>query len=298
MTRKNLDSLLSSRKSRIDNHLEKILKTKDYFAKNLYEAMHYSVSAGGKRLRPAIMLLIGDDLFAVKNHRGLLTAACSVEMIHTYSLIHDDLPAMDNDDFRRGLPTLHKKYDEATAILAGDALFSLAIETFLNADNFKKENLLKGISELMSAIGTGGMVAGQFVDTKASLFERNFDTLKYIHMKKTASLIRASFTLPAILLGKGENTVKKLSKLGAAAGMLFQIVDDIIDVTQTSKVLGKTARKDLKQNKLTYVSLFGLEEAKRMAEKEADKALRASRALDFKSDSVEIMIDYFHKRIK
>jgi geranylgeranyl diphosphate synthase type II len=260
--------------------------------------MLYSVSAGGKRLRPAIMLLVGGDLFNMDKHEGLMQTACSIEMIHTYSLIHDDLPSMDDDDFRRGLPTLHKKYDESVAILAGDALFSLAIETFAKAEGFKDKDKLKGLSFLLENVGTEGMVAGQYVDTKIDNYKRNSLVLKYIHLKKTAAMISASFALPALLSGAKNACFERLAKLGTSAGLLFQIADDIIDVTQSSEVLGKTAGKDLKQNKLTFVSLYGLEKAKRMAVKEAQTARRLSDEINFNTPYIPELIEYFHKRIK
>lgn len=298
MAKRNLESFLAQKKSLVDGELSKILSTGDKFVSPLYEAMLYSVKAGGKRLRPAIMLLVGEEICGLKPRGGLLKAACSVEMIHTYSLIHDDLPAMDDDDFRRGQPTLHKKYDEATAILAGDSLFSLAIETFLSSKGFNDNDLLAGLKCLMNSVGTGGMVAGQFVDTKNSMYKRDRKTLEYIHTKKTAALIRASFVIPALLCGEESKKTGLLSTLGESAGLLFQIVDDIIDVTQSSKTLGKTAGKDAAQNKLTYVSLYGLAAAKRMAEEEAVKSLETCEKLGFASTVAFELIDYFHKRIK
>jgi len=298
MPRKNLNIILSEKKREIDKSLKKLLVSKNKFCIPLFEAMNHSISAGGKRIRPAVILIIGEDLFKMKNHQGLLQVACSVEMIHTYSLIHDDLPAMDNDDFRRGVPTLHKKYNEAVAILAGDAFFSFAMETFLKAENFKDKDKIKGLSILLDSVGTNGMVAGQFVDTKINLFEKNAETLKYIHLKKTASLLSASFALPAALFGANDNMIENFTNLGISAGLLFQIVDDIIDVTQSSKTLGKTAGKDIKQNKLTYVSLYGLDKAKKMALKEAETAYEYADKINFNTTYIKDIIKYFYERIK
>ena len=298
MERKTLESVLSQKKRDIDNQLKKLLTSRNRYSKPLFEAMNYSVSAGGKRIRPAIMLIVGEELFSAKKHNGLMKAACAVEMIHTYSLIHDDLPAMDNDDFRRGIPTLHKKYDESVAILAGDALFSYAIELFLKSEDFKDKNKINALSMLLESVGTEGMVAGQFVDTKIEMFDRCKKTLDYIHMKKTAALLAASFALPGALFGAKKEVIHNLSLLGASSGLLFQIVDDIIDVTQNSKTLGKTAGKDIEQNKLTYVSLYGLERANDMAKTEADKAYKCAEKLKFKTDHIKNLISYFYKRIK
>ncbi|MDD3803447.1 MAG: polyprenyl synthetase family protein [bacterium] len=298
MQKNSIEFELSLKKREIDKNLKTLLSSKDRFAKPLYEAMNYSVSAGGKRIRPAIMLLVGEDLFSAKRHRGLIQAACAVEMIHTYSLIHDDLPAMDNDDFRRGIPTLHKRYDEAVAILAGDALFSYALEIFLKAEGFKDKDKINGLSLLLQSVGTRGMVAGQFVDTKIEMYDRSKKTLSYIHLKKTAALISASFSVTGALFGAKQKTIEGLSALGESAGLLFQIVDDIIDVTQTSKTLGKTAGKDVEQNKLTYVSLYGIDRAQKMASKEAAKAYACADKLNFKTNFVKELLAYFHRRIK
>lgn len=287
---------LEKKKKLIEENLKKYFIREDKFTKRLYEAMYYSISAGGKRLRPIIFLTVLDELGETRRTKDLLPAACSIEMIHTYSLIHDDLPSMDNDDLRRGKPTLHKKYDETTAILAGDALFAYAIETFLKTKT-EYEYIVSGLEKLIKASGMKGMVAGQFVDTKSDYFKKDIKTLNFIHTKKTAAMIQASFTLPSILLGYDEQKINLLERLGLHAGLLFQIIDDILDMTSSSSVLGKTAGKDQKQNKLTYVNLFDLKQAKEFARKEADRALKYIKKMEFTTGRLEKIIDIFLTRI-
>lgn len=295
---KNLDNILNDKKLKIDESLNGYLERGDKFCKPLYQAMHYSVSAGGKRLRPSIVLLVGEILANRNLDSKLLPYASSLEMIHTYSLIHDDLPSMDNDDFRRGVPTLHKKFDESTAILAGDALFSYAIEIFLSEKYFEKEHVYNALSNLIQSVGPDGMVSGQYVDTKIENYIKDIEILKYVHRLKTGALFASAFSIPAVLMNKKRFISDNLEELGMSAGLLFQIVDDILDVTATTEVLGKTAGKDLKQNKLTYVSLFGLKRAKEEAEKEAMNAHALADKLDFDMSLIHNLIDLFAKRIK
>uniref|UniRef100_A0A7C3J5X1 Polyprenyl synthetase family protein n=1 Tax=candidate division WOR-3 bacterium TaxID=2052148 RepID=A0A7C3J5X1_UNCW3 len=290
------EKYLKVKKDFIDRNLKKYFTKKGKYSEKLYEAMYYSISAGGKRLRPVIFLSVAEELTQRSKIKKLLPAALSIEMIHTYSLIHDDLPAMDNDDLRRGKPTLHKKYDETVAILAGDALFAYAVEVFLQTDVDEKY-LVEGLNYLIKAAGMDGMVVGQFVDTKSQYFKQDEKTLKFIHTKKTAELIKASFTLPAILLGCDKKKTKNIEKLGLHSGLLFQIVDDILDYTTPSQILGKTAGKDEKQNKLTYVSLYGIEKAKIYAKKESEKALSLTKKIGFSKGNVESIIELFLTRI-
>lgn len=288
------EKYVEEKKKLVDESLKKYFFKKEKYSKKLYEAMYYSISAGGKRLRPLIFLSVSEEL--TEKIKDLLPAALSIEMIHTYSLIHDDLPAMDNDDLRRGKPTLHKKYDETVAILAGDALFAYAIEVFLKT-KVKEKHLIEGLKQLISAAGMDGMVVGQFVDTKNQFYKQDEKTLKFIHTKKTAELIKVSFSLPAILLGCDKKIVSDFEKLGIHSGLLFQIVDDILDYTTPSTILGKTAGKDKKQNKLTYVSLYGLEKAKEYAKNESQKALKLAKKLDLKKGKIEKIIELFLTRI-
>ena len=190
--------IVKERKEIIDNYLLSLFTNDNKYSNTLYECMEYAVMAGGKRLRPIIVMLVWEMLTGEKEYKKILPIAASVEMVHTYSLIHDDLPCMDNDDLRRGKPTLHKKHNEAVAVLAGDALFSYALEIFLIAD-IKHENLLNGLKYFLQCVGPQGIVAGQFVDTEIEEFGRDEETLHYIHNHKTATLIEACFAIPALL---------------------------------------------------------------------------------------------------
>lgn len=284
-------SELEKKHALIDKSLYSYFRRKDKYYSDLYKCMKYPLEAGGKRLRPAIMLFLWDIM---KGKGSIMPAACAVEMVHTYSLIHDDLPSMDNDDFRRGKPTLHKLYDEATAILAGDALFSYALEVFLMTEA-APARLNRAMSFFLNSIGPEGMVLGQFIDTKIENYPRSKGTLDFIHKNKTGALIAASFTIPAILAGV-KNT-DKFTELGFSAGLLFQIVDDILDVKSDSKTLGKTTGKDVSQNKLTYITMHGYEKAVKNAEKEMQKAHALADSMHYDMEIIHSMIDYFYKRV-
>lgn len=231
------------------------------------ESMRYSLLAGGKRVRPVLCLaacaLVGGDEAAA------VPAALAVEMIHTMSLIHDDLPFMDNDDLRRGKPTNHKVYGEDVAVLAGDALLAFAFEHFATATKgVSAEKIIRSIQELAKCIGNEGLVAGQIVDkTSEGLSNMGVDHLEYIHHHKTAALLEASVVLGAILGGGSDSEIEKLRKFATCIGLLFQVVDDILDVTKSSKELGKTAGKDLAADKTTYPKLIGIEKSREFAEK-------------------------------
>jgi|TARA_E500000178_G_scaffold223632_1_gene220602 geranylgeranyl diphosphate synthase type II len=232
---------------------------------SLREAMRYSLLAGGKRLRPILCLasceLAGGDAALA------LPTATALEMIHTMSLIHDDLPAMDDDDLRRGRPTNHKVYGEATAILAGDALLTRAFEMVaLRSPGVPPERLLKVVGELSLAAGAPGLVGGQIVDLASEGVEVDLDTLEYIHLHKTGALLQASVLTGALIGGADDDLIEALRTYSRAIGLAFQIIDDILDVTASSEVLGKTAGKDLTADKTTYPKLLGLEESKARAE--------------------------------
>lgn len=238
----------------------------------VHEAMRYSLLAGGKRIRPILCLAScelvgGDECLAIP-------AACAIEMIHTMSLIHDDLPCMDNDDLRRGKPTNHKVYGEETAILAGDALLSLSFEYI--ADKTRKvsaDRVVRSIVELGSAVGSAGLVAGQILDLYGEGKEVSLRELEQIHVHKTGKLLEAAVVCGAIIGGGNEMEIGRLRKYARHIGLLFQVVDDILDVTKTSKELGKTAGKDLATHKATYPNLMGVEEAKKFAAKLLGQAL-------------------------
>nr|GEX59556.1 geranylgeranyl pyrophosphate synthase, chloroplastic-like [Tanacetum cinerariifolium] len=232
----------------------------------IHEAMRYSLLAGGKRVRPILCIaaceLVGGD------EATAMPAACAVEMIHTMSLIHDDLPCMDNDDFRRGKPTNHKAYGEDVAVLAGDSLLALAFEFVANETvGVPAARVLASVGELAKSVGTEGLVAGQVVDIASTgVQDVGLKQLEFIHIHKTAVLLEAAVVLGAILGGGSETQVEKLRKFARCIGLLFQVVDDILDVTKSSEELGKTAGKDLLTDKMTYPKLMGLEKSRLFAE--------------------------------
>lgn len=232
--------------------------------------MRYSVFAGGKRLRP-ILCLEAARVFE-RAPEGILEVACALEFIHTYSLIHDDLPALDNDDLRRGQPTCHKQFGEAVAILAGDALLTLAFQTLAEAP-VEPARRLRVLAEVARAAGTReGMVGGQVADLEAERKPVDASTLEYIHRSKTAALIRASAVAGAIVAGAGLDEVARCGRFGERIGLAFQVVDDVLDVVSTSDQLGKTSGKDQSQQKATFPALYGLERSRAIARELADQA--------------------------
>ena len=232
---------------------------------SLREAMRYSLLAGGKRLRP-ILCLASCELAGGTSALALPTAV-ALEMIHTMSLIHDDLPAMDNDDLRRGRPTNHKVFGEANAILAGDALLTRAFEMVaLRSPGVAPERLLRVLGELSLAAGAPGLVGGQVVDLESEGRQVDLDTLEYIHLHKTGALLQASVLTGALIAGAADDLLAALRTYSRGIGLAFQIIDDILDLTASSAVLGKTAGKDLAADKTTYPKLLGLEESRRRAE--------------------------------
>ncbi len=232
---------------------------------HLREAMRYSLLAGGKRLRP-ILCLAACELAGGDPEKALPTAV-ALEMIHTMSLIHDDLPAMDNDDLRRGRPTNHKVYGDAVAILAGDALLTRAFEMVaLRTKGVIAESLLKVVGELSLVAGAPGLVGGQVVDLECEGKEVDLETLEFIHLHKTGALLKACVICGALIGGAEEDLIKALGVYARGIGLAFQIIDDILDVTASSDVLGKTAGKDLLADKTTYPKLLGLDESRRRAD--------------------------------
>ena len=255
----------------VDASLDRLMPAASAEPPSIHEAMRYSVFAGGKRIRP-ILCLESARIF----HADVASAhypACAIEFIHTYSLIHDDLPALDNDDLRRGKPTNHKKFGEATAILAGDALLTLAFETIATTpvDSGRRVAMLTEISK--SAGTVNGMVGGQVADLEAEGKPANAKTLEYIHLSKTAALIRASVTSGALCAGAANDDVTRLRTFGESIGLLFQVMDDILDVEESSAALGKTAGKDIAQQKATYPAVHGLERSHQIANELSARAV-------------------------
>lgn len=265
------ENKLNERIELINNALDKYLKPR--YPEELYEAMRYSVMAGGKRMRPVLLIsaceAVGGSI------EEALPFACALEMIHTYSLIHDDLPAMDNDDFRRGKPTCHKQFDEALAILAGDGLLTYAFEVMLEQVCKKKSIKLAQAARMIADYsGSKGMLVGQAVDVQSEGKKINDKTLMFIHDNKTGGLIKAALMAGAEIGGANDSEISSFEKIGYNMGIAFQIKDDILDVTSTSDVLGKPILSDIKNEKQTYVSLYGLDNAQQDYETLSEGAVK------------------------
>ena len=266
----NLPHFFEEDRIEVDASLDRLMPLATAQPPSIHQAMRYSVFAGGKRIRPILCLetaRIFDPVIAPAHY-----PACAIEFIHTYSLIHDDLPALDNDDLRRGKPTCHKQFGEAAAILAGDALLTLAFET-ISATPVDTARRVAILAEISSAAGTiNGMVGGQVADLEAEGKRVDHAMLEYIHRSKTAALIRASVSSGALCAGASPEDVARLRSFGEAIGLLFQITDDILDVEESSAALGKTAGKDVAQQKATYPAVHGLERSHQIANELAAKA--------------------------
>jgi geranylgeranyl diphosphate synthase type II len=266
----------------------------------LDEAMRYSLLAGGKRVRPVLCLASARSRGL--GERSVLPAAAAIELIHTYSLIHDDLPAMDDDDLRRGKPTLHVAYGEDVAILAGDGLFAEAIRLFLDEQEGEAAQRLTALRELVAATGVQGMVGGQYVDVTQDVGpgepepEAAAAGLRRLHGLKTGRLIAASVLVPLLLNGDGEETVALYRDFADELGVLFQIVDDILDVTGSDSEIGKPQGSDERHGKLTYVSLFGLEPARELAAGSHEGCRQALAAIDADTSDLELITDFIHSR--
>ncbi|MFK8049192.1 MAG: polyprenyl synthetase family protein [Halioglobus sp.] len=262
----------------------------------LIEASHYSLSNGGKRVRPLLVYGAAHIFDKPMTTPGLDHAACAIEMIHTYSLIHDDLPAMDDDDLRRGNPSCHKSYGEATAILAGDGLQARAFELICEAPLVDPKDNLQMIKILSAAAGPRGMVGGQAIDILAINSEMNIDQLKNMHLCKTGALIRAALSLGAIVGGADKAQLEALQRYGEHIGLAFQVVDDILDVEGNAESLGKTAGKDIDANKPTYVKMLGLERAKQEAKNLLEDALQSLEVFGSSGDHLRGVANYIVNR--
>ena len=283
------ESLLGSYQKRINQTLEGLLPSDDSI---LSEAMRYSVLNGGKRLRPILVYLSSE--LGEANHDSIDTLAGSIELIHCYSLIHDDLPSMDDDDLRRGNPTTHKKYDEATAILAGDALQPLAFELISNLDT-SDYNKITIVNCLATACGYSGMVGGQIKDIHSKEINTVQD-LDIMHSQKTGRLIQASLETSGILSGLDQKDIEALNKYGEKIGLAFQIQDDIIDIESPSSISGKDQGSDINQNKITYPSIVGLEESRTRARELASEAKEMLHLSHKNADNLHKLADYIVQR--
>ena len=278
----------------VDAALDRYLPPKDAPPATVHEAMRYSVFAGGKRLRP-ILVIAGADAVRGRMEEGgtlhrVLPTACALELIHTYSLIHDDLPAMDDDDYRRGRLTNHKVFGEAIAILAGDALLTLAFG--LLAEHAS----LDVVREVAAAAGTFGMIGGQVIDIQSEGKSVDAETLEYIHRHKTAALIRASLVSGAMLSGASAPALKAIREAGTHLGLAFQIVDDILDVEGSLEELGKTAGSDRRKKKATYPEQFGLEASRLKAKSLIEDAKAALQPLGPPAEPIRALADFIFQR--
>jgi farnesyl diphosphate synthase len=287
-----LSDYLHACQVRVNNALDQILPTHNQIPTHLHEAMRYAVLNGGKRLRPALVYATGELLNDPTSEVLPLldAAACAVELIHCYSLVHDDLPSMDNDSLRRGKPTCHVKYDEATAILVGDALQSLAFQCLANGR--LASNILV-ISELSRAAGSLGMAGGQALDIESTGKQLNIDELKQVHEMKTGSLIIAAVRMAALSSYHiGEEQLKALTQYASTLGLAFQVHDDILDVEGSQESLGKTTGKDATQDKNTYTKILGLDQAKQYAKELNKKTIESLQSFDQRADRLRQLADY------
>jgi geranylgeranyl pyrophosphate synthase len=279
----------------LEVELNNLLPSPATAPEKIHQAIRWSVFAGGKRFRPALLLAVGQAFSAPIE--VLIKTAAAFEMVHTYSLIHDDLPAMDDDDLRRGRPTCHVRFDEATAILAGDALQTLAFQTIARDSGLSPETRIALISELARAAGTPeGMVAGQAFDMEAETRQVNGAQLEEIHRLKTGALIVASARCGAIIGGASEGELTAVTSYGSYLGLLFQITDDFLDVTATAEALGKTPGKDARSNKATYPALHGMEETRAAAIDAHRAACDALQQLDRPTDVLHRIADFILNR--
>jgi geranylgeranyl diphosphate synthase, type II len=293
----NLTAYLKRRQHLVDASLERWIPGVDEFPPDLHQAMHYSLFAGGKRLRPILALAACEAVGG--KVMNILPIACALELIHTYSLIHDDLPSMDDDDLRRGKPTSHKVFGEAIAILAGDALLTEAFHLLTRSDLMRKvppKRKLSAISLIAKAASSFGMIGGQAVDILSEGKKINTSLLEYIHSHKTGALISASVCAGAVVGGGSADQVKALKKYGEKLGLAFQVLDDLLDVEGETEKLGKAVRKDQAKGKATYPALFGKEKARMKAVSLVKEALLSLRSLNRRADPLREIAQYILQR--
>jgi geranylgeranyl diphosphate synthase, type II len=289
------EEYLTSQVRAVDGVLEAWVPDEHVEPVSIHKAMRYSLFAGGKRIRP--ILAIAAARAVSDSAEGVEDAAATLELVHTYSLIHDDLPALDNDDFRRGRPTCHKVFGEAMAILAGDALLTLSFEVLSRIKHVGADRKIWLVEELSRAAGTvGGMIGGQVNDLEGERKPPTALLLESIHRAKTGALLRASVRMGAIYAGASEQELAALSDYGEHVGLAFQIIDDILDVEESSEALGKTAGKDEAQQKITFPAVYGLARSHEMAQQECIAAHHALRTFDDRADRLRQIADFIVQR--
>ena len=277
-----LSVYLESRRKLVERALARSLPSSGVRPATIHRAMRYSLLGGGKRLRP-ILTLAAAEACGIKDPAKALPAACAVELIHTYSLIHDDLPCMDDDDLRRGRPTSHRVYGEGVAVLAGDALLTRAFALLAEITPAKRYPLSVLLEETTMAAGSLQLIAGQVADIEAEGKKLSISDVRFIHERKTGAMIVLSLRLGAMIANATPGQLKAVTQFGKALGLAFQIIDDILDVTQSSEQLGKSAGKDLKAAKATYPAVIGLESSRKEADRLTKKALGALKEIGFQS---------------
>jgi len=292
----NLNQFLATRTDAVNAALNKFLPSEQTKPATIHKAMRYSLFAGGKRMRPAVLLAAAAACGG--SEKDAMPLACAVECIHTYSLIHDDLPAMDNDDFRRGKPTNHKVFGEGIAVLAGDALLTQAFEIAAQAKGWPRYAHKDLILEIAKASGSLQLVGGQVADLEGENKKLSIAELKFIHERKTSALLCCSVRLGGMSANCTAAQLQALTDFGYNVGLAFQVIDDILDVTQTSEQLGKTAGKDVAVQKATYPAIVGLEKSRKVATQLTDKAFAALKIFKGKAVALEALAEYLLKREK
>jgi len=292
-----LKEYLRSKKGEIDKSLERYLSEERKYPDNLYKSMHYSVMAGGKRLRPILVIAAAEAVTG--DIKQVMPAACALEMIHTFSLIHDDLPAMDDDDLRRGMPTNHKKFGEAMAILAGDALLAEAFYCLTHPeilDAVPAPLLLEVVRDISAATGPRGMVGGQVIDMESENREVDIADLERLHLYKTGRLLTVSVTSGAKIAGADEKQLASLRRYGEAVGLAFQIADDILDIEGTEEEIGKPVGSDQGNKKATFPAIVGMKESKERAAELIDIAIQALSGFGESAEPLRLIARYIIER--
>jgi geranylgeranyl diphosphate synthase, type II len=290
-----LEHFFAECRTLVDGELDRLLPAESERPDTVHRAIRWSVFAGGKRLRPTLVLATGKTFGAQTSE--LLPTACALEMVHTYSLIHDDLPSMDDDDLRRGRPTCHVRSDEATAILAGDALQTLAFKTISEDEQLSPEIRVQLIAALANAAGTpGGMVAGQAEDLEAESRVVSAQELEQIHRLKTGALIAAAASCGAIIANANQQELINIDSYAAQLGLLFQITDDLLDVTATAEALGKTPGKDDRSGKATYPRVYGIDAARQRAVRVHEEACAALKRIEKPTENLRAIADFILNR--